>query len=209
MRAVRLRPRQLLPLALLAALLAGAGTARALPAPTGVTETIKIELVEGKLRFVGPATVTRGDQLRIVNRTNPRRIGPVTFSLVRPGAIPRTRRARRNCGEPGHLCAAIAAWHGFDEREEVTLNPVEAGAPGWSTMGNLRRPGDSWFSERRGDWLSQQVTARAGTALSFLCAIHPWVHGRIRVVAAPSEEEAAAEEAPAEEEEAPAPIAQG
>jgi hypothetical protein len=195
-RAVRPRARQLLPLAALAALLAGAPGARAAPAPTGVTETVRIQLVEGKLRFLAPATVDRGDELQIVNRTNPRRIGPVTFSLVRPGAIPRSKRARRRCGEPGHLCAAIAAWHGFDEREEISVNPAEAGAPGWSTMGNLRRPGDSWFSESRGDSFSQPVTAAAGTTLYFVCAIHPWVHGRIRVLPGPSEEAPA--EAPPE-----------
>ena len=150
---------------------------------------------------MAPATVARGDELRIVNRTNPFLVGPHTFSLVRRGAIPRGRRARRRCGEPGRLCAAIAAWHGFDEREEVTLNPAEAGAPGWSTMGSAHRLGDSWFTEARGDSFSQQVTARAGTRLYFLCAIHPWVHGSIRVVESPAE--AAADE------EAPAPFARG
>ncbi len=186
MRAVRLSPRQLAPLALLGLALLAVPGAQAAPVPTGVTQTIRIEVVEGRLRFLAPPSVTRGDELRIVNRTNPRQVGPHTFSLVRPGAIPRSPRARRNCGEPGHLCAAIAAWHGFDEHEEVTLNPAEAGAPGWSTMGNRNRVGDSWFSEARGESISQPVTAAAGT-LYFFCAIHPWLQGRIEVLEAPSE----------------------
>lgn len=172
---------------LAAALLLAAGSAEAAPAPTGVTDTIAIQLVEGKLRFVAPLAVTRGDELRIVNRTNPRLVGPHTFSLVRRGAIPRSRRARRNCGEPGHLCASIAAWHGYGESEEVTANPAEAGAPGWSTMGNARRAGDSWFTEARGESVTQPVTAAPGF-LYFVCAIHPWMHGRVRVVEPPAEE---------------------
>lgn len=186
---MRLPPPTLAPLALLAALLLAAPAAEAAPAPTGVTQTIRIELAGGKLRFLAPATVSRGDELRIVNRTNPRQVGPHTFSLVRPGAIPRDKRARRNCGEPGHLCAAVAAWHGFDEREEVTANPAEAGAPGWSTMGSRNRVGDSWFTDARGESISQPVTAAAGT-LYFFCAIHPWLRGSIEVL------EPAGEEAP-------------
>ncbi len=174
------------PLAALLSLAAlpAAAAAGTVPA-TGATATIAIELKEGKLRFSGPPTVTRGDQLQIVNLTNPRQVGPVTFSLVARGALPRTRRARRNCGEPGHLCATIAGWHGVTESGEVTRNPAEAGAPGWSTMGSARRPGDSWLSTSRGESFSQQVTANGGTTLYFMCAIHPWLQGRIEVLAPP------------------------
>jgi hypothetical protein len=60
-------------------------------------------------------------------------------------------------------------------------------------MGNARRLGDSWFTAGRGDSFSQPVTAAVGT-LYFFCAIHPWVHGRVRVLAGlPAEEAPVAE----------------
>ena len=50
-------------------------------------------------------------------------------------------------------------------------------------MGNNRKRGDSWFSgDRPGRSITQEVTANPGT-LYFVCAIHPWMQGRIDVVA--------------------------
>ena len=95
--------------------------------------TIKVREVGGKLRFVGPATVTVGDDLEIVNKTDPQRVGPVTFSLVRPGYLPKTRHAQARCFTPGHICWAIAEWQGVHGEGVPTINPAEAGAPGWDT----------------------------------------------------------------------------
>src|SRR5215467_3542640 len=49
---------------------------------TGVTDQITIQETGGKLKFVFPTTVVQGDQLEIVNETNPKKVGPHTFSLV-------------------------------------------------------------------------------------------------------------------------------
>ena len=45
----------------------------------------------------------------------------------------------------------------------------------------LDGPGDSLFFNPEGD-ISVTVTAPAGTRLRFLCAIHPWMQGKIKVV---------------------------
>jgi len=160
--------------------LAGAAT------PTGVTQVISIELTKGKLKFVGPESVTAGDQLEIVNKTNPRQVGPHTFSLVTKGSLPKTPKARKSCFAPKHICLAVAKWHGFNAKtERITVNPAKAGPAGWSTMGNATgKKGDSWFSgEKKGGHISQEVTAEAGTTLYYLCAVHPWMQGRVNVVA--------------------------
>lgn len=170
----------------LTAVLAGTGAAGAAET-TGTTDVIKIELTKGKLKFVGPETVAKGDQLEIVNETNPRQVGPHTFSLVTKGSLPKTAKARHNCFSPKHICLAIAKWHGFNPKtEEITINPAKAGPAGWSTMGNATgKKGDSWVTEKKGESFKQAVSAEAGTTLYYICAIHPWMQGKVTVTAPP------------------------
>jgi hypothetical protein len=159
--------------------LAGAAT------PTGNTEVITMEFAKGKFSFAGPRSVTLGDELEIVNKTNPKQVGPHTFSLVTKGSLPKTPQARKNCFTPKHICLAVAQWHGFKPKsEDITINPVKAGAAGWSTMGTATgKKGDSWFTEKKGESFSQEVTAPAGTTLYYLCAVHPWMQGKVAVEA--------------------------
>src|SRR3954452_20602892 len=126
--------------------LALVGTAAA-ATPTGVTDVVSIELTKGKLKFVGPESVTVGDQLEVLNKTNPKQVGPHTFSLVTKGSIPKTRKAQNTCFTPKKICFAIAKWHGFNPKsEKITINPAKAGPAGWSTMGTpTGKKGDSWF----------------------------------------------------------------
>ena len=60
----------------------------------------------------------------------------------------------------------------------ATYDPAEmerhVGAAGFD------QPGDSIFVAPHGK-MSFDVTAPAGTTLHFICAIHPWMQGRIRV----------------------------
>jgi plastocyanin len=170
--------------AALTAIVGGSSLAGAAETTTGTTDQIKIELTKGKLKFVGPESVTVGDQLEIVNETDPKQVGPHTFSLVTKGSVPKTAKQRKNCFTPKHICLAVAKWHGFDPKtEKITVNPAKAGPAGWSTAGNATgKKGDSWFSgETKGGHFSQEVTAEAGTTLYYICAIHPWMHGQVEV----------------------------
>jgi hypothetical protein len=143
---------------------------------------------EGSLRFVAPKTVVEGEELQIVNKTNPKQVGPHTFSLVEPSLIPKTPKARQLCFTKGHICKSIAIWHGAKGNGPPTINPVEAGTEGWSTMGSLTSKGDSWFTGNKpGASIVQRVTAGATagpTTIYFMCAIHPWMHGKITVLPA-------------------------
>jgi plastocyanin len=177
LRAVAISASVATAIALLAPALAGAAFT-----PTGITDTISIQEVNGALKFVAPATVTQGDELKIVNETNPKKVGPHTFSLVTKGSRPKTGPARKNCFTPKHICLSIAKWHGLNQREEVTINPAKAGPEGWSTMGSLTKKGDSWFTgEKKGTSFTQQVSAEPGT-LYYICAIHPWMQGQVTVL---------------------------
>lgn len=152
-------------------------------APTGVTAEIDIKFEKGKIFFEGPKTVTQGDNLKIVNTTDPKKIGPHTFSLVKKSVMPKTSPARKACFTPKHICLSIAMWHKFNPKtEQIGLNPVKVGPKGWSTAGDNAKKGDSWFTEKKGDSFEQQVTAAPGD-LYFICAVHSWMQGKVKVVA--------------------------
>lgn len=148
--------------------------------------TIEIKMEGKKMGFFGPSTVHEGEKLRVVNTTKPSMVGPHTFSLVTKSSLPKTAKQRQACFTPGHICLAIAEWHHFNPKtEKVGLDEVEAGPEGWSTMGSVKKTGDSWFSgEKPGGTVERVVTAKAGTTLYFMCAIHPWMQGSIKVLPA-------------------------
>lgn len=177
--------------ALLVALLAS-GPAGAAETPPPATEKAVIDMVlKGKkMSFEGPETVYEGQELEILNSTNPRQVGPHTFSLVEKSTLPKTKAAEKSCFTPGHICMSIAKWHGFNPKtEKITINPVEAGPLGWSTEGNNKgKKGDSWFTgeSKKGTHTIEKVTAKAGTTLYFICAIHPWMQGSVKVEAPPA-----------------------
>jgi hypothetical protein len=153
------------------------------------TPTVYIKLSKGKgLHFEAPKTVVEGEELEVVNTTNPKQVGPHTFSLVEPSLIPKTAKERQVCFTKGHICKAIASWHGVKGNGPVKVNPAEAGAEGWSTMGSLTSPGDSWFTgEKPHTSIVQRLSvgATAGpSTIYFMCAIHPWMHGKITVLPA-------------------------
>jgi hypothetical protein len=176
--------------ALVVALLAsGSAGAAETPAPVAGKQVVKIVLTGNKLSFEAPESVYEGEQLEVLNTTNPRQVGPHTFSLVEKGTIPKTKGAQKSCFTPGHICLSIAKWHGFNPKtEKVSIPLVEAGPEGWSTLGNNKgKKGDSWFTgeKKKGTHISQEVTAKAGTTLYFVCAVHPWMHGSIKVLPKP------------------------
>jgi hypothetical protein len=148
--------------------------------PTATTVFIS---AKGGLRFVAPKTIESGEDLTVINQTNPKQVGPHTFSLVTKGSIPKTAKARQVCFTPKHICMAIASWHGVKGNGPVKTNPATAGAEGWDTLGSLTKKGDSWFTGHKpGASIVQQVTAAANTTIYFMCAIHPFMHGRIEVL---------------------------
>jgi hypothetical protein len=97
---------------------------------------------------------------------------PHTISLVKKAQLPDSF----DCA----VCGEIFAAHGVNEETGDIANPVvNVGAEGFD------QPGDSIViaPKRKKDVtkVSFDVTAAKGTTLYFLCAVHPWMQGRIRV----------------------------
>jgi hypothetical protein len=148
---------------------------------TGVT-TLEIKMEGKKMGFFGPSTVHEGEELRVVNDTMPSMVGPHTFSLVTKGSLPKTAKQRKECFTPGKICMGIAHWYGL-KGEELPKQPlVEAGAKGWDTMGTYSKKGDSYFFSKKGASIEQVVSAKAGTTLYFMCAVHAFMQGSIKVL---------------------------
>ena len=146
-------------------------------------KTISMRFDQRGPRFTGSSTVATGQQLRIRNLSDPKKIGPHTFTLVAANVIPRSAKAMKNCFTPGKICLTGAMAHEFDQKtEKIGLPLVEAGAPGWDKrFSRTVRKGDSWYTEKKGEEFSQPVSAKAGTLLRFMCLVHPEMQGKIKV----------------------------
>jgi hypothetical protein len=170
-------------LALLAALvvpaLATAESTTGIPGESVTTIDIKME--GKKMGFFGPKTVHEGEQLRIVNDTMPSMVGPHTFSLVTKGSLPKTAKQRKECFTPGKICMGIAGWYGLKGEEDPKNPLVDVGQEGWDTMGTATKKGDSYFFGKKGESVEQIVSAKAGTTLYFICAVHPFMQGQVKV----------------------------
>lgn len=152
-------------------------------AEANLANTVFISAKGGKLHFEAPKSVLFGTELTILNTTNSRKVGPHTFALVTKGSIPKTPKQRRLCFTPHHICKAIASWHGVKGNGPPKENPATAGLEGWDTLGSLTEKGDSWFTGTKPHaTITQKVTATPGTTIYFMCAIHPWMHGKIEVL---------------------------
>lgn len=156
------------------------------PSAGSAANTVFIRGNKENLRFVAPKTIVAGESLQVLNQTDPHKVGPHTFSLVEESTLPKTRKTRQLCFTKGHICKAIAAWHGVKGNGPVKENPAKAGAAGWDTLGSLTEEGDSWFTGNKAGTSFKQVvsadTSAGPTEIHFVCAIHSWMQGSIEVL---------------------------
>jgi hypothetical protein len=122
--------------------------------------------------------VRSGGTLHIVNKAED---GPHTFSIVKKSDLPRTTKQINQCS----ICQTIATAHGVDPSVESDAPPphlyTEDGV-GVDTPANFDKPGDSVFvGPGPGDSADAKVTAKKGTKLFFMCAIHPWMQAKVIV----------------------------
>lgn len=121
----------------------------------------------------GNVTVPSGATLTIANMSpDP---DPHTFSIVNKSQLPRTLQQAENC----KVCEQIAQAHGVNPREESHGPPpiptVEPGKNGFDEAG------DSQFIGPH-QTVKVKITAKPGTKLYFMCAVHPWMQGVVKVV---------------------------
>ena len=102
----------------------------------------------------------------------PEGVDPHTLSIVRPADVPTTLTQIFNCP----VCGPILTAHDPDNNQQPPFNfVVNKGSAG------LNQPGDSLAVTPEHPVTRARVTASAGTTLRFICAIHPWMQGRLIV----------------------------
>lgn len=157
--------------------------AGAAPATTPPSATISIRgSAKAPPRFTGSTTIATGQVLRIRNLSNPKTIGPHTFTLVTAPVVPRTPKAQKDCFTPGKICLIGATAHEFNPRtEKIGKQLVEAGEIGWDKRFTKTVKGDSWYSETWRETFEQVVSAKPGTNLKYMCLVHPEMQGTLKV----------------------------
>jgi plastocyanin len=177
--------------------LAFAGGARssvpaALRAATACGATVKVpeqttfkinQYVQDSMRFVpGTVTIKSGCMLTFKFAT-PGQSDPHTLSIVNQAQLPKTIAQIENC----KICQQIGAKHVKNPTQPPgPKNPVlhwivNVGKPGLDAPGDsiaiLEAPGAPPGHKS----VTVPVSAPAGTTLYFLCAVHPWMQGKIIV----------------------------
>jgi plastocyanin len=165
---------------LVAALAVAGGTALAASpkkAPKKVTIQMKGKLTLKKNKFFkdaesfspGKAQIRSGGTLTLRNRSE----APHTFSIVKKSDVPKGFKML-TCGDPGSICESIFTAHQFDQEGNPQKALVEVGSAG------IDQPGDSIVVNPK-QTTKVNVSAPKGTTLHFICAIHAWMQGQIRV----------------------------
>ena len=144
--------------------------------PRNATLTVKGGTVFKPNRFIGDGqrfgrdvTVIRSrGTLTIRNRTRQ----PHTFSIVRKSEVPRTARQVENC----RVCQPLGQSHGIppDGEGGPTIPLVDKGRKGFNQRGDSVA-----FGPRQ--QVRVKISARPRRTLRFICAIHPWMLGKIAV----------------------------
>ena len=152
----------------------------------GSANTVYIKAGKGGLRFVAPKTIVSGESLEVLNTTNPKQVGPHTFSLVRKGYVPKNaKRAQSSASRRNTSASRSPTGTGSKARDRRPSQPGRS---------RPRRLGHDGHPDQEGRLLVHRpeaeglvhagVSAAPGTTIYFVCAVHPWMHGSIEVVAA-------------------------
>lgn len=109
--------------------------------------------------------------------------GPHTFSVVKKSQRPRTTKQIGGCDSGGGICRTIAKEFGATPgaNKPPRFRFVNNGK-GTNTAPNIDGPGDMAFiAPIQKAKVTLKVTAKPGTTLYFICAVHPWMQATLQV----------------------------
>ena len=138
-------------------------------------------MIGDNVRFNAASTIKSGGTMKVVNK-GAMEAGPHTISLLKKSALPLTLAAAEPCFELQGVCAPLVAAHQIDPATQMpAVIEYNAGAEGFDTMGDAETAGDSLFIAPGQKTASFKVTAKKGSTLTYFCAVHPWMQGKIKV----------------------------
>jgi plastocyanin len=174
-------------LAVLAAAVSWVAVASAAPVPSSVTVLAKDagvsfkanKYIQDNMAFSpGTVTVKSGGSLTF-KFGGMKSMEPHTLTIMKQSEMPKTGAQIENCT----ACQRYATPHLQNpEAPPGESNPIvhwtiDKGKPGLDTVGDsiaIQNPGQQ-------SHITVKVTAAAGATLYFLCAVHPWMQGKIIV----------------------------
>ena len=182
---MRMHARHAVAVAVLAASAAGSSFAGAVADNTKDVEVVggnRVNIQNGfrnTFRF-GPGrslTVSRGQMVTWENGVDPSGEGePHSITIADEDKLPTDLESVFECGGPGTACEP-ALGHVDGDFNPIPGNEVINAGPA-----GLDRVGDSLLlGANTGDTISAVISAPSGTTLSYVCAVHPWMQGRVRV----------------------------
>jgi plastocyanin len=172
---------------LVSALVIGVAAAVAVPALAAAPRNVQLKTIGGPKLVLNRSfsdtmhfsrdvlTIQTGGKVTLIDRTK----APHSWSIVKAGQVPRTPKQVENCFGKGP-CDELAIAHGAvnpdtGEEQDPTTPLVNVGKDGFNTAGDsvLIPPGGK---------ASVKITAAAGSTLNMICAIHPWMQNKVKVV---------------------------
>ena len=117
------------------------------------------------------STIAPGGTLTVVNAARSK--DPHTISFVKRSQLPKTAAGMEKCSGPSGACGKLFVAHEASEDGPPAKPVVDVGRTG------IDQPGDSVVLMGRTTKL--KISAARGTTLHYLCAIHPWMQGTIKV----------------------------
>jgi plastocyanin len=160
-------------------------TTSSAPAKGPVPAPAKIKMVfdgNGPPHFEGADAVAAGQDLKIVNTSKPKEIGPHTFSLVEESSLPNSRQEMKQCARLElPVCLNVFKAHDISNKFVVKKPNVDKGLEGWDRSFSDEVKGDTWFSDEKGSSETRTVSAEAGSTLYYFCIVHPEMQGAIGV----------------------------
>jgi plastocyanin len=146
---------------------------------TGVTFSPN-RYVQDNMSF-SPGTITVKSGQTLTFEYQQKAMEPHTLTIVKQSDLPKTGKEIENC----MVCQKLATPHlKHPKAEPGPGNPIvhwtlNKGKPGLDAVGDSIAIDST--SKPAHDKISIKVTAKAGTTLYFLCAVHPWMQGKIIV----------------------------
>lgn len=121
----------------------------------------------------GAVVISSGGTLTIVDKSPDN--DPHTFSIVQKSQLPKTLSQVESCA----VCGEIAHAHGVSPEEHTNAPPPNLTVD--PKKDGFNEPGDSQFIGPH-QTVTVTITAAPGTKLSFMCAVHPWMQGVVKVI---------------------------
>ena len=150
------------------------------PSPIKITMTQKGK----KFSFKGPSKVEAGAKITFVNKTNPRKGGPHTATVIKNASLaPKGKAEFKACENLRGFCGKIAKAHKVKFSENVRHGRQARRRRRQEGLGQgaSARRATPGTTETKGEKHSRKLALKSGS-ITFFCVVHPKMVKTLKVV---------------------------